>query len=161
MIFNRFIKACFLALGIASVQHLALAQIGTASVARPAPSAPAGAPTPAITGELGLSLPGAAEQGAFTERAQSERQGSEMPTQALDRSPLPSIGTTQFQSYVEGLSGKKVPLFGYNLFGSRQFGAADNLPAPGDYLVGPGDTIELRVWGGLSCQHHPNPRPED
>lgn len=149
MIFNRLIKACFLALGIASVQHLALAQIGIAPVAQSISSAPAGAPTPAIARELGLSLPGAAEQGAFTERAQSERQGSEMPTQALDRSPLPPIGTTQFQSYVEGLSGKKVPLFAYNLFGSRQFGAADNLPAPGDYLVGPGDTIELRVWGAV------------
>ena len=149
MIFNRLIKACFLALGIASVQHLALAQIGIAPVAQSISSAPAGAPTPALAGELGLSLPGATEQGAFTERAQFERQGSEMPTQALDRSPLPPIGTTQFQSYVEGLSGKKVPLFGYNLFGSRQFGAADNLPAPGDYLVGPGDTIELRVWGAV------------
>lgn len=149
MIFNRLIKACFLALGIASVQHLALAQIGIAPVAQSISSAPAGAPTPAMARELGLSLPGAAGQGAFTERAQFERQGSEMPTQALDRSPLPPIGTTQFQSYVEGLSGKKVPLFGYNLFGSRQFGAADNLPAPGDYLVGPGDTIELRVWGAV------------
>ena len=96
MIFNRLIKACFLALGIASVQHLALAQIGTASVAGPAPSAPAGAPTPAITGELGLSLPGSAGQGAFTERAQFERQGSEMPTQALDRSPLPQSARRNF-----------------------------------------------------------------
>jgi protein involved in polysaccharide export with SLBB domain len=67
----------------------------------------------------------------------------------LDRDPLPELENTQFQSYVAGISGKQVPLFGYNLFGSRQFGAADNLPAPGDYLIGPGDTIELRVWGAV------------
>lgn len=150
MTISRVTKVCLLVLGFAAIQQMAIAQINVGQTAQPQSTAsPTRASTLGSAGELGLSLPGSAGQGAFTERAQSERQGSEMPTQALDRSPLPPIGTTQFQSYVEGLSGKKVPLFAYNLFGSRQFGAADNLPAPGDYLVGPGDTIELRVWGAV------------
>jgi protein involved in polysaccharide export with SLBB domain len=151
MTISRVTKVCLLVLGFAVTQQMAIAQINVGPAAQPQSISafPTGASTLGSAGELGLSLPGAAGQGAFTERAQFARQGSEMPKQALDRSPLPPIGTTQFQSYVEGLSGKNVPLFGYNLFGSRQFGAADNLPAPGDYLVGPGDTIELRVWGAV------------
>ncbi|WP_445767952.1 polysaccharide biosynthesis/export family protein [Rheinheimera sp.] len=148
MIISRVTKVCLLVLGFAATQQLAIAQINVGQTAQPQSTAsPTRASTLGGAGETGLSLPGIAGRDLANERGPLDLQPARIEPRELDRNPLPPIGTTQFQSYVEGLSGKKVRLFGYNLFGSREFGAADNLPAPGDYLIGPGDTIELRVWG--------------
>jgi protein involved in polysaccharide export with SLBB domain len=147
MTLNRFIKVCLLALGLAAVQQLALAQIATGPVAQSISAAPGALSAPVSAGDLGLILPnGIGQQGAADLSPLNLRSRAGAPKE-LDRYSLPALGTTQFQSYVAGISGKQLPLFGYSLFGSRQFGAPDNLPAPGDYLIGPGDNIELRVWG--------------
>jgi protein involved in polysaccharide export with SLBB domain len=147
MIFRPFIRTSLLALGCFTIQQSAIAQIGIAPVTQSISSAPSGVTTPASAVDLGVTLPnGIGQQGAADLLPLDLRSPAGAP-KVLDRDPLPTLGTTQFQSYVAGISGKQIPLFGYSLFGSRQFGAADNLPAPGDYLIGPGDTIELRVWG--------------
>jgi protein involved in polysaccharide export with SLBB domain len=151
MIFNRPIKVCLLALVFAVAHHLAIAQVRVAPTAQGQARAdlesPVGSSALDRASALRPQLPGDATQGTVADRAPPYPGGRESATKALDRPPLPPLDATQFQSYVEGLSGKQVPLFGYNLFGNSQFGAADNLPAPADYLIGPGDTIELRVWG--------------
>lgn len=133
MIISRVTKVCLLVLGFAVTQQMAIAQINVGQTAQPQ--------------SISASPNQVSTLGGANEQAPSDLQPVRIEPRELDRNPLPPIGTTQFQSYVQVLSGKKIALFGYGLFGSRQFGAADNLPAPGDYLIGPGDTIELRVWG--------------
>ena len=153
MIFKPFIKNSVIALSCFTIQQWAIAQVGMDPVTQSAPSASPRATTPTTGRDLGLTLPNGVSQRGLAERSNLDLRaaaeaGAEEPT-VVDRDPLPPLRSTQFQTYVEGISGNEVTLFGYRLFGARQFGAADNLPAPGDYLIGPGDTIELRVWGAV------------
>ena len=151
MIFKPLIRTSVIALSCFTIQQWAIAQVGTGPVTQSVSSATPGATTPTTGVVLGLTLPNSVNQQGLAEgstldlRAAAE---AEAPT-AIDRDPLRSLRSTQFQTYVARISGQEIPLFGYDLFGARQFGAADNLPAPGDYLIGPGDTIELRVWGAV------------
>lgn len=149
MTLHRFTKVCLLALGLAAVQQIALAQIAIGPVAQSISAAPGVVSTPASAVDLGLTLPNGIGQQGSADLAPLDLQTPAGAPNVLDRNSIPALGTTQFQSYVASISGKQLPLFGYSLFGSRRFGAADNLPAPGDYLIGPGDTIELRVWGAV------------
>ena len=61
--------------------------------------------------------------------------------------PAPPLGTTQFQRFVEETSGRVLPLHGYDLFAQARFGGRADLPAPAKTVIGPGDEIDLKIWG--------------
>ncbi|WP_347558812.1 SLBB domain-containing protein [Robbsia sp. KACC 23696] len=66
---------------------------------------------------------------------------------------LPDIPNA-FQRFVTDTTGQSLPIFGQNLFqgvNGRAFGAIDNIPAPSNYIIGPGDEIHLQVWGGVDA----------
>ena len=55
---------------------------------------------------------------------------------------------SQFQRFVQESTGTLLPVYGRDLFEIPQAYAVDRaLPAPDDYLLGPGDEVQLRVWG--------------
>jgi len=56
---------------------------------------------------------------------------------------------TQFQRFVADSTGRVLPLFGYDLFGRGAFPALNNLPVPDNYILRPGDRIEVKVWGSI------------
>jgi len=67
------------------------------------------------------------------------------------RTPLPPLQKTEFQSFVEDASGQRLSLFGYNLFDSGVYTPAQSVPVPGDYVLGVGDEVQLRVWGSIDA----------
>ena len=57
-------------------------------------------------------------------------------------------GPSQFQRFVQESTGRLLPMYGRDLFDAPQAYAANSaLPAPADYLLGPGDQVMLQVWG--------------
>jgi protein involved in polysaccharide export with SLBB domain len=58
---------------------------------------------------------------------------------------------TEFQEFVAASIGRRLPLFGHDLFDHvpSTFAPADRIPVTGDYVLGPGDEIMLRVWGQI------------
>ena len=60
---------------------------------------------------------------------------------------LPPLQETRFQQFVEDSSGKKLSLYGYNLFESSRFPSLTDVPVPANYVVGPGDEVDLKLWG--------------
>ena len=97
--------------------------------------------------------PGAQQPGSSADAAKSasERAANE-PADAQKNQPSPNrvAGPTQFQRYVQENTGRLLPMYGRDLFDSPQAYSADNtLPAPADYLLGPGDEVQLQVWGPL------------
>ncbi len=48
-------------------------------------------------------------------------------------------------------SGRQLPLFGYDLFGTSDFQAITNVPVASDYVLGPGDEVLLRLWGAVDA----------
>lgn len=64
---------------------------------------------------------------------------------------LPAEEPTEFQQFVAGSLGKKLPLFGYNLFEDvpSTFAPANRIPVSADYVIGPGDELLVRAWGQI------------
>ena len=64
--------------------------------------------------------------------------------------------TNEFQEFITASVGKKLSLFGYNLFeGSPDtFAPVDNIPVTQDYLIGPGDEIVITAWGQVDINIH-------
>ncbi len=65
--------------------------------------------------------------------------------------PLVPEGPTEFQLFVENSLGKRLPLFGYNLFQGvpSTFAPLDHIAVPANYVIGPGDELLIRAWGQI------------
>ena len=62
------------------------------------------------------------------------------------KAPQPS----QFQRFVQKSTGRMLPVFGSELFeGAPSYTADAALPAPAEYILGPGDEVRLQVWGAV------------
>jgi len=57
----------------------------------------------------------------------------------------------EFQKFVFETSGQALPLFGYGFFDGGRFTSSANAPVPADYVIGPGDEIQLHVWGAVDA----------
>lgn len=54
----------------------------------------------------------------------------------------------QFQRFIKETTGRDLPIYGRELFDSPQTYVADPaMPAPDDYILGPGDQVQLKVFG--------------
>jgi protein involved in polysaccharide export with SLBB domain len=57
---------------------------------------------------------------------------------------------SQFQRFVQTSTGKMLPHFGSTLFDNPQAYAVDAAaPAPGEYVLGPGDEVRIQIWGSV------------
>lgn len=74
-------------------------------------------------------------------------QGTGPLVTATDVSELRSVGVNQFQRYVTQATGRELPFYGYNLFSTQRYNSLTNVPVPLDYVIGPGDEIDLKIWG--------------
>lgn len=63
---------------------------------------------------------------------------------------------TEFQRFVQSSTGRLLPIFGSALFDRipSTFAPSDRVPMSADYVVGPHDEIELRVWGQVNFNEH-------
>lgn len=58
---------------------------------------------------------------------------------------------SQFQIYIKQSTGKSLPIYGQSLFARPQAYQVDAAaPTPGDYVLGPGDEVNVQVWGGVN-----------
>ena len=63
--------------------------------------------------------------------------------------PLPPLEPNAFQRFVEANSGQLLPVFGASLFHEMPEGFAPigAVPVPADYVMGPGDEVQVRASG--------------
>lgn len=116
---------------------------GSAAAAAGASNSPsAGAGLPALPGMAPANLP-AGLFGTNPNAAQAP------PGAPVLTTALPPLGSNQFGSFVQETTGQTLPLYGYNLFGNSSFPAVSDGPVPANYLIGPGDEINLRIWGAI------------
>lgn len=71
----------------------------------------------------------------------------------VHRSPDPP---TEFQNFVAAATGRMLPIFGSALFLDvpTTFAPLDRGPVPPDYVLGPGDELQVRAWGGINLSVH-------
>ncbi|HUJ85346.1 MAG TPA: polysaccharide biosynthesis/export family protein, partial [Burkholderiales bacterium] len=93
-------------------------------------------------------LPGQGEQQPGTE--QGLRPGA-----PFQQSPLPPQQQSEFQNFIEQSIGVRLPIFGQDLFQQvpSTFAPVEQVPVPADYVIGPGDEIQIRAWGQLDVDY--------
>jgi polysaccharide export outer membrane protein len=64
--------------------------------------------------------------------------------------PFPPDPDIEFQDFVTSSLGYHLNLFGQSLFRNvpSTFAPVDRIPVTPDYMVGPGDELLVRAWGG-------------
>ena len=69
----------------------------------------------------------------------------------LKRAATPEPTPTEFQEFIAGSVGRRLPIYGYNLFDRvpTTFAPVDRIPVTDDYQIGPGDEILIRTWGQI------------
>ncbi len=80
------------------------------------------------------------------------QQAAKADTPAADAAPARSVkrvsGPNQFQRFVQETTGRLLPIYGSDLFSNPQnYAANTNVPAPDNYVLGPGDEVQLQVSG--------------
>ncbi len=78
-----------------------------------------------------------------------------VPEATLRRADAPPPKPSEFQKFVEGATGRLLPMFGSNFFidAAEGFAPVDNIPVSADYTVGPGDEVVLRAWGSIDVDY--------
>jgi polysaccharide export outer membrane protein len=78
-----------------------------------------------------------------------------VPEAPLRRADAPPPKPSEFQKFVEGATGRLLPMFGSNFFidAAEGFAPVDNIPVSADYTVGPGDEVVLRAWGSIDVDY--------
>jgi protein involved in polysaccharide export with SLBB domain len=76
----------------------------------------------------------------------------------LNPSQIPQLETpprpeTEFEQMVADSVGRALPLFGQSLFrlAPSTFSPVDWMQVPSDYIVGPGDELQIKVWGQVEA----------
>jgi len=85
----------------------------------------------------------------------SAARAATVPETTLRRAEQPPPKPSEFQKFVEGATGRLLPLFGASFFvdAADGFAPVDNVPVSADYTVGPGDEIVLRTWGSIDVDY--------
>jgi protein involved in polysaccharide export with SLBB domain len=112
---------------------LAPAPAGPTSPGSSAPTIPLLSPAP-----LSSAKPAAAD--AAADSAAGARSA------VRDVTPL---AVTEYQRFVAETTGRNLPLYGYDLFSGPNFQSLQNVPVSADYVLGPGDEVQLKLWGSI------------
>jgi protein involved in polysaccharide export with SLBB domain len=69
------------------------------------------------------------------------------------RKKIVVVPETEFEQIVADSAGRPLPLFGQSLFDQppSTFAPMDLLQVPSDYIIGPGDGLQVRIWGQISA----------
>lgn len=109
--------------------------------------------------------PGGATGGQFPSSTESlpqlrspvDSNQSYFPTNPVNpsqiRRPKPIVWPeTEFEQMVADSAGRPLPLFGQSLFDQppSTFAPMDLLQVPSDYMIGPGDGLQIKIWGQLA-----------
>jgi polysaccharide biosynthesis/export protein len=88
---------------------------------------------------------GAVERRQNGELIRTSKQRSSMKTATMPPPP------TEFQEFVASSIGRRLPVYGRNLFDHvpTTFAPVDRVPVTDDYRIGPGDEILIRAWGQI------------
>ncbi|NTV03076.1 MAG: capsule biosynthesis protein [Chlorobiaceae bacterium] len=102
--------------------------------------------------DAGAATPGATSKPSIRYMGSREA-GFEAPALEKDAAAAPAAKTT-FQNYVEVATGKQLEVFGRDLFRNvpSTFAPLQSVQVNPDYVVGPGDSLQLRGWGMIDIE---------
>jgi hypothetical protein len=86
-----------------------------------------------------------------------QRPGAEFRPGADAAKPAarPLDDRNEFQQFIEASTGRRLPIFGHDLFegAPSTFAPVENVAVPADYVIGPGDELLVRAWGQIDVDY--------
>ena len=75
------------------------------------------------------------------------------PSELRQRKTTPPWPETEFEQMVADSAGRLLPLFGQSLFDQppSTFAPMNLTQVPSDYIIGPGDELQIRIWGQIAA----------
>lgn len=132
----------------AAAPALAAPSLGVAEA--PAMGGGAAAAAAGLAGGMGSTgIPGLGGRPALQGTPGQVGAGAQSQNTTADLGASPALAQTQFQRFVQDATGRALPLYGYNLFDRGRFPSLTDVPVPANYAVGPGDEIDLKIWGSV------------
>jgi protein involved in polysaccharide export with SLBB domain len=100
-----------------------------------------------VAGPQSAATAATAARAAAAAAARAKKADKDAPEAApVAIDPVPS----KFQSFVQESTGRLLPMYGSELFDNSKGYTADTaLPAPAEYILGPGDEVNVQVWGAI------------
>jgi protein involved in polysaccharide export with SLBB domain len=90
-----------------------------------------------------------------SERPEAPERGTIAPVNPSQRKKVevPLRPQTEFEQIVADTVGRTIPLFGQSLFAQppSTFAPTDRTQVPADYVIGPDDELQIRIWGQLNA----------
>lgn len=92
-----------------------------------------------------------AERDRADENAEAEPDRHPKRTSPFKPEAIPDPPASEFQKFVASSVGHKLAIYGSSLFDRvpTTFAPLDRIAVTGDYVIGPGDEILVRVWGQI------------
>lgn len=150
------LKTRFSSLVLAVLTALAFPLAAVAQTQNPnifGPSGTTGTPIPVpteVAGQTGAQTPGIPS----IRNTPTPLQGIQEPkaTRRVVQGPLPK---SEFQRFVESSTGRSLDVFGAQFFQDTQdaFTPVERTPVPADYVIGPGDELQIRAWGMVDIDY--------
>lgn len=144
------------ALGLAALMQAAIAQYGpqqpSGAVTVPGTTQQQATPvqTPTIT-----NVPGGVQRpGTFPQQQPQQQQPGFDQRPPLVTPPM-RAERNEFQDFIEQSTGRKLPMFGQELFegAPSTFAPIENIAVPANYVIGPGDELQIRAWGQIDVDY--------
>jgi polysaccharide biosynthesis/export protein len=109
-------------------------------------------PSPVITPSTPVIRSKSSPQAGSMDAIDKKNEEQMMRERGLD---LPPLEQNEFQQFVKESLGTELPLYGYDLFrgAPSTFAPVEDIPVTPDYIVGPGDELEVRAWGQIDVDY--------
>lgn len=106
--------------------------------------------TPTITnvpGRTGVTPPPQQQPGTADPRLQAP-QAPLFPARLREE-------RNEFQDFIEQSTGRRLAIFGQELFegAPSTFAPIENIAVPANYIIGPGDELQIRAWGQIDVDY--------
>jgi protein involved in polysaccharide export with SLBB domain len=91
-------------------------------------------------------------QPAYNPNQNNPRRFPLNPSEVM-QSKIPPRPETEFEQMVADSAGRALPLFGQSLFlqPPSTFAPNDLMQVPSDYIIGPGDELQVKIWGQVEA----------
>ncbi len=67
----------------------------------------------------------------------------------VEQEKLKDEERNQFQQFIFETTGKNIEVYGQALFRKNYYSSINQIPAPNNYVIGPGDEVDIKVWGSI------------
>lgn len=101
----------------------------------------------------GNTLPNQA-RGQIGVATQTNKGNINSPSKEIDEMPIGETESlieekNQLQVFISETTGKQLELYGQSLFKKSRYSPITQIPAPVNYVIGPGDEIDVKAWGSI------------